>query len=231
MLHRFATIVPLVLIAGSTLMLFFINLSGVQDSLTFLNKFYFSKATVKYERYWTMYAMCTPLGNGQVQCTKKEPAYPYDPVKNLGAGFVPEEFDKNQKTYYYLSRIAYAAFLLALLLSIMSLLPVTISCCAWHGFLTGFFASFVIGGALLFDVIAASLQTAAHVKGVNAFKKAGFLAQLGTPMFVCMWLSVATLFISWVWMIKVGVNGFHEIFGGSKKKHYDSELDYKEFLD
>lgn len=230
MLRRFATIIPFVLIAGSTVMLLFINLSGALNDLTFLNKFYFSTADDGYERRWTMYAMCTPLGDGKVQCTKKLPAYPYDPSRNLGASFVPEEFDKNQKTYFYLSKIAYLMFLLALLCSILSLLPVTISCCACTGFLTGFFASFVIGGALLLDVIACSLQTAAHVKGVNAFKKAGFLALLGTPMFVCMWLSVGTLFISWVWMIKVGVNGFNQIFG-SKKKEYDSELDYKELLD
>ncbi|PVH16048.1 uncharacterized protein CXQ87_003911 [Candidozyma duobushaemuli] len=232
MLHRFATFIPFVLIAGSTVMLLFINLSGASDNSVFLNKFYFSKATVKFERRWTMYAMCTPYGDGQVQCTKKSPAYPYDPSRNLGASHVPEEFDKNQKTYFYLSKIAYSMFLLALLCSILSLLPVTISCCACTGFLTGFFASFVIGGALFLDILACSLQTAAHVKGVNAFKKAGFSASLGTPMFVCMWLSVGTLFVAWVWMIKVGVAGFHQMFGGGKKKRsYDSESDGKNFSD
>lgn len=230
MLHRFATIIPFLLIAGSTVMLLFINLSGALEDLKFLNRFYFSKATVRFERRWTMYAMCTPYGDGQVQCTKKQPAYPYAPSENLGASYVPEEFENNHKTYYYLSKIAYLMFLLALLCSILSLLPVTILCCACNGFLTGFFASFVIGGALFLDILACSLQTAAHVKGVKAFKKAGFLALLGTPMFVCMWLSVGTLFVSWVWMIKVGVAGFQLMFG-KKKMVYDSELDGKNFLD
>lgn len=229
MLRRLFTLIPFVFVGGSALLLFLINLSGATSNLTFLNKFYFSSVTTTEETRWTMYAICTPAGEGNVSCSTREAAYPYSPADNFGKSLVPEDFVKNRNTYYYLLRIAYAWFVLALLFSLLSLMPILWSCC-FKGFLTGFFASFIIGTALFFTILGALFITAAHAKGVAAFKKAGYTAALGRNMILIVWLSVALLLASWLWMILVGVHGAKKTFESNsdsemEKGHNESDLE------
>lgn len=219
MLRRVFALVPFAFIGASAALLFFINLSGVSNDLTFLNKFYFSSVTTTEEVRWTMYAMCAPTSNGEVYCSAKQPAYPYSPSDNFGLSQVPSDFVKNRKTYYYLLRIAYAWFLLALMFSLLSLFPVFWSCC-FKGFITGFFASMVVGTATFFALMGAAFNTAVHAKGVAVFKKAGYTARLGKDMMVVMWLAVALLVVSTLWMFFIGVHGAHEKFGSSGKEDY-----------
>lgn len=225
MLRRVFTLVPLALIGASAALLFFVNLSGVSNDLTFLNKFYFSSVTTTEEVRWTMYAMCAPTSNGDVYCSNRQPAYPYLPSDNFGLSSVPEEFVKNRNTYYYLLRIAYAWFLLALMFSLLSLFPVLWSCC-FKGFITGFFASLVVGTAFFFAILGAAFNTGVHAKGVAVFKEAGYVAELGKDMMVAMWLSVALLLIATLWMFFIGIHAAHEKFGfGHKEKEVVYELD------
>lgn len=210
-MRRLLTIAPLTLVAGSSAMLFFILLTGATENLAFLNKFYFSSVTTSAETRWTLYAMCTPLADGTVYCSPKEAAYPYSPADNFGDNLVPAEFVKNRNTYYYLLRISYGWFLVALMFSLLSLAPILWSC-MWRGFLTGFFASFVVGMAFLFSVLGALFVTAAHAKGVHVFQKAGYQAKLGKVMMIIVWLHVALLLISWMWMIFVGLHGAEKVF-------------------
>lgn len=220
-MRRFLTLVPLLFLAGSTTMLIFINISGASTNNAFLNKFYFSSVTTTEEARWTMYSLCAPVGDGKVYCSAKKPAYPFSPEDNFGSSVVPEEFIKHRNTYYYVLRIGYAMYVLALPFAVFSLLPVLCTCCL-EGFLSGFFALAVVGLALFFSALGAAFKTAAHVKGVNAFKSAGYTAKLGVPMFVCMWLTVVLLLMLYLWMIFVGVHGARQLFEGP---HHHDHLD------
>lgn len=226
MLRRIFTLVPFILVAGSAVMLMLINLSGATNDLPFLNKFYFSSVTSTEEARWTMYSLCAPVGDGKVYCSKKQAAFPYSPADNFGKGVVPETFVKNRNTFYYLLRIGYACFLLGLLFSLLSLFPVLWSC-MFLGFITGFFASFVIGTAFFFTLLGAVFNTAAHGKGVAAFKKVGYTAKLGTSMMVVMWISVASLLLSWLWMVLIGLHAFQKKSAPppAAEKDDDSDLD------
>lgn len=226
-MRRLLTLVPFSLVAGSSVLLLFILLSGATDNLEFLNRFYFSSITTSAETRWTLYATCEPLNDGTVFCSARQAAYPYSPADNFGDELVPADFVKNRNTYYYLLRIAYAWFILALLCSLLSLGPILWSC-VWRGFLTGFFASFVVGMAFIFSLLGALFVTAAHAKGVQVFQKAGYPAKLGKDMMVIVWLHVAFLLASWMWMIFVGLHGAKEVFVGDSdlgKEDYGSDLD------
>lgn len=203
MLRKLVALLPLLLVAASTVMLVFINISGSTTSLTFVNRFYFSKITSPYDRRWTMYAMCAEV-DGVFECTLKKAAYPFEPAAQLAT--VPEEFVTHKKTYYYLLRIAYAMYLLALVAAVLTFLPLLFAFCL-PGFLTGIFASWWVFIAMFFTSLGSAFNTAAHVKGVKSFNAAGFEALLGVPMFVCMWLSVAFLLITYIWMMYIGVHG------------------------
>lgn len=228
LLRRFLTLVPLLLLAASSFMLILINVSGATTDNSFLNRFYFSSVTTTEETRWTMYALCAPVGDGKVYCSSKKPAYPFLPKDNFGEDVVPAEFVKNRNTYFYLLRVGYAMFLLALPFAVLSLLPVLCSCFL-AGFISAFLASCVVGSALFFSVLGAAFKTAAHVKGTNAFKKAGYTASLGTLMFVLMWMTVAFLLVSYLWMIFIGVHGARQLFGAHHHHQpvLDSELEYE----
>lgn len=208
-------------------MLVFINLSGANVNSTFLNKFYFSSVTSTEEYRWTMYSVCTSLSDGSAYCSKAKPAYPYAPADLFGATSVPQELVKLNKTFYYMLRVSYAFFLTALVFSVLSLLPVLCSC-ALAGMFTGFFASVPTGFAALFSLLATAFETGIHAKGVAVFKKAGYEAKVGIPMFICMWLTSAALLLTYLWMIRIGVHGVHEIYGalrGGGRSHYLSDSD------
>lgn len=227
MLKTLVHLTPLVLTAGSVAMLVFINLSGATANSTFLGKFYFSSVTSSDEYRWTMYSVCTTLGNGSAYCSKAKAAYPYTPADLFGAASVPVEFVKLNKTFYYLLKLSYAFFLMALVFSVLALLPVLCSC-ALAGVITGLFASIPTGFAALFSLLATAFETGIHAKGVAIFKKAGYEAKLGIPMFICMWLTTASLLITYLWMIRMGVHGVHEIYsslkgGGKHHKRSDSD--------
>ncbi|SGZ55894.1 CIC11C00000003063 [Sungouiella intermedia] len=228
-MRRLLTIVPFALVAGSCTMLLFVLLSGATDNLKFLNKFYFSSVTTSAETRWTLYAICSPNGDGTVYCSNREPAYPYSPSDNFGDSLVPNDFVKNRNTYFYLLKIAYAWFLLALIFSLLALGPILWSC-IWRGFLTGFFASFVIGTAFLFSLLGSLFITAAHVKGVKAFKKAGYQAKVGRDMMVVIWLLFVFLLASLIWMIFVGIHGAEEEFE-DHESHFEKHLRHSSELD
>lgn len=219
MLRRLFTIVPLALVVASAFMLFLINLSGLESTLSFLNKFYFSSVTTTEETRWYNYALCYP-SEDQLLCSGKVPAYPFSPADNFGASIVPEAFVLNRNTYYYLLRIAYAWFLLALLFAILSLFPILWSCC-WRGFISGFFASIIVGISLFFSILGALFETGVHALGVSVFKKAGYTAALGTNMMIIMWLTVAFMLIAWLWMFFVGIHGAEKVYDDSalEKSH------------
>lgn len=163
--------------------------------------------------------MCSQGNDGYV-CTKKQPAYPYSPGEQLS--IAPEKFVTEKRTFYYLLRVAYAMFVLALFFSLLSIFPILLTFCGL-GFLSGFLASWVVISALFFTAVGAALNTAAHVKGVKLFNEAGFTAHIGTNMFVFMWLTVALLLITYLWVTFVGIHGFREKFEHHEIEHHDEK--------
>lgn len=212
MLRRVFTIIPLVLLAGASLLLFFINLAGTNNS-GFLAKFYWSEVdsrdfdTSRDKVRWTLYSICAVKDGDNSDCTGASPAYPYSPVDNFDSlDNIPQKFIDNRDTYYYLSRFAYAFFLIGIVFSVLALIPTALSCCL-SGFVSGILSSIATGIALLFTAGGASFNTAAHVMGRNAFRDAGYSSNIGTNLFAVTWAAVACLLISFFWMCCVATRG------------------------
>lgn len=232
MLRRFLTFIPVILLLGSSLLLFLINLAGTRDSGV-LSRYYWSETNTSgisgsdFSRTrWTPYGICGVKDGRNSDCVKHSPAYPYSPRDNFkSSSGLPSSFNKSRDTYYYLSRFAYALFLVGLVFSLLSILPIIASCCG-IGFLTGMASFVVVGLALLFTLTATCLITAAHVKGRNAFNSAGHHSSLGVKMFAMAWAASACLLLAFAWTIMMTVLGIKRKLGNRNEKS-DSEADHK----
>lgn len=234
MLRRIFTIIPIILLCGAALLLFFINLSGAQHSGV-LNNFYFSEVDSRDlggswdKTRWTLYGICGVRLGRNNDCTGNSPAYPYSPRDNFDSlDNIPQTFIDNRNTYYYLSRFAYAFFLIGIIFAVLALVPTILSCCL-HGFVTGIISSIFAGISLLFTAAGAAFTTAVHVMGRNAFNNAGMSSSLSTKTFGVLWAAVACLLISFIWMCVVSASGA----GKKYKKKYatDSHESYVEAKD
>lgn len=228
MLRRIFTIVPIFLLIGASLLLFFINLAGANNSGVLAN-FYWSEVDARQfdigrnKVRWTLYSICGVKDGDNADCSSTSPAYPYSPVDNFDSlENIPKEFIDNRDTYYYLSRFAYAFFLIGIVFAIIALIPTLLSCCV-SGYVTGILSSIAVGIALLFTAAAASFNTAAHVKGRNAFRDAGYSSNIGTNLFAVTWAAVACLLLSFIWMCCVAIRG-----ASKKLKHADDHESYVE---
>lgn len=213
MLRRLSAILPIILLLGSGLLLFFINLSGATNSGV-LARFYWSEAETSniqgahfQKTRWTSYSSCEGSSGVNSDCTKHSPAYPYSPRDNFGSSSsLPTSFNKHRDTYFYLSRFAYAFFLIGLVFNVVALAPVFLTI-FFSGLLTGLISTLAVGLSLLFTLGAACFITAAHVKGRNAFKDDGYNAHLGVKAFGITWAAVACLLLSFAWAITISALG------------------------
>ncbi|EGV66761.1 hypothetical protein CANTEDRAFT_112163 [Yamadazyma tenuis ATCC 10573] len=225
MLRRVFTFVPVILLLGAALLLFFVNLAGANPSGV-LGKFYWSEVDSSSfnapwdKARWTLYSLCGEQNGRNYDCTSTKAAFPYSPKDNFGsAENLPQEFIKHRKTYYYLSRFAYAFFLIGIVFAILAIIPTVLSCCL-SGFITGILGSIAAGVSLLFTTAGAALNTAAHIKGRNAFNKAGFTSSVSSVMFGITWAAVACLLLSFLWMCFVAGRG-------ASKKLYSGRDDHE----
>lgn len=225
MLRRLLTVVPLILLLGAALLLFFINLTGANNSGV-LGEFYWSEVDgardfgMPWDKArWTLYNLCGVNKDGRnYDCTSTTPAYPYSPVDNFATTRdIPQTFIDNRDTYYYLSRFAYAFFLVGIVFSVIAVFPTLLSCCV-KGFITGILSSVATGIALLFTAAGAAVVTGAHVMGRNAFNDDGHSSHVSAKNFGILWAAVACLLISFVWMCVVSAKG-------AAKKHHQKHAD------
>lgn len=196
-------LVSIILLAGSSLLLFFILLAGIKSDGNVLNKWYFISAdtsklpgaTYPVTR-WSLYGICgyetgesvTKPGNF-IGCTDHKADYPFDPVRN----FKPEngtwngtwtEFETDR--YYYETRFQFPFYLIALFFNTVALFASVFSCFRWVA----------IGNTVLscltfiFSTCAASLTTAAYVQAKNVFKKHDADAKVGATLFGFAWAVV-----------------------------------------
>lgn len=160
-------ITALILTAGGIVLQFFIILSGINSSP--LNLVYFlqtstngitgaagSRGAGLNPARWTYLAICGADGSRNVNCSSKGAAIPFDLPRNFGTTQgVPQQFiDANY--YYYLSRVAWAFYLIALFFAVVTFFISLLAICARLGaYLTGFFGLI----AFMAQAIAASLMT------------------------------------------------------------------------
>lgn len=155
----------IVLVAGGIVLQFFIILSGI-NSLP-LNLVYFLQADttsiqggndrIRDPARWTYLAICGVDGTRNANCGPMGAAIPFDPARNFGTEQgVPEQFLTNRNKWYYLSRVSWALFLVALFLSVIGFFVSLLAICARLG---GYMAGFFVLGAFFFQTVAAALMT------------------------------------------------------------------------
>ena len=161
-------ITALILTAGGIVLQFFIILSGINSSP--LNLVYFLETTTNgitgatgsrgaglNPARWTYLAICGANGSRNANCSSKGAAIPFDLEQNFGTTTgVPQTLLDHHNTYYYLSRVAWAFYLIALFFAVITFFISLLAICARLGaYLTGFFGLL----AFMSQAIAAALMT------------------------------------------------------------------------
>lgn len=207
-------------LAGSTLLLLFIVMSGSTNHFPF-NRFYWLKADTSdiSNAYpttsWTFWGICE---SGDFSKCKLGPAYPLSPVDNFETERnVPLDFVDNRDTYFYLTRFAFAFEIIALCFAGVSLIIDVLGLC--FNVIDRVVIAF-ISFALFFCAGFAALQTAAVVLARNAFSDEDKYAHIGVKMMALTWAAVACLFI--VWMITCFAN-----IATSYRKHMSRVQEYR----
>lgn len=196
----------------------FIVLGGAVDHFPF-KKFDWLKADTSgiqgayQESRWYFWGVCD---SSDLSSCHLGPAYPISPNRNFGTEQgVPSDFINDDSTYYYLSRFAFAFFIIGFIFTALALL-VDIA-----GFCFDFIERIVITlvtFALFFTAGFAAFQTAVTVMSRNAFHNNGNSAKLGVQGMAIMWTSVACLAI--IWFITCANN-----IATSYKKHLSNVRD------
>ncbi|QPG73113.1 hypothetical protein FOA43_000418 [Brettanomyces nanus] len=191
-----------ILIAGATLCLLFIILSGAVNHSPF-NQFYWLQAhTADIKNAggsvtrWTYWGVCHPNSvnsskNGN--CTQLGPDIPLSPFDNFGnSTSLPHEFVSNRDTYYYLSRFSFPLLFVAFGFSAISFIGQFLTpCWAAMRHVTFFFVSL----GLIFCLAGAACQTAVSVLARKQFTNSKMAAKIGASMFGLVWAATACLLI------------------------------------
>ncbi|KAK9459925.1 SUR7/PalI family-domain-containing protein [Lipomyces oligophaga] len=197
----FTSLGPFVLTAGSTLLLLLVLLSGTYDHTPLDELFYLEADTSGISgapdtSRWTLWNRCSVRDGDNYGCTSNKPAYPFQPQSNFGTtSGVPSDFISNHKTYYYLSRFAFAFYFIATGFSAFAFIVGVLALCSRLG---AGLASFFSFWALITSATAVSLSIATAIKGRNTFQNAGYNAHIGVKFFAFSWAVVAILLLSYV---------------------------------
>ena len=156
----------MILLAGGIVLQILVILSGLKGSP--VNQIYFLqadtssiKSTSLYYHNparWTYLDICGVSPSGKnMDCSKKSADIPFDPVKNFGTTKgVPSEFVKNPHRYFYLSRVAWAFYLIALAFAALALLA---SLAALFARLGAYMSGLTTFLAMICQAVAAALMT------------------------------------------------------------------------
>lgn len=185
-----------IFLAGTTLVLIFLTLSGATNHFPF-NTFYWVRGDTSaisgapVQSAWTFWGVCDYNDFGS--CTSG-PAFPISPVDNFGTTVnVPSDFVTNRNTFYYLTRFSFAFLLLGLAFAGFAFFIVIVGFC--FSVVDKVVAGLVVF-ALFFISATASLQTAANVLAKNAFTNDGLSAHIGVKSMALLWTAEACLLIA-----------------------------------
>jgi len=193
-------LLSLVLLAGAVLLQIFIVLAGVTNS-TPVNLVYFLETTTngipgaRNPSRWTLFYICGADGSHNANCGSPVPALPFNPPGRSNFDTetgVPDAFIGTNR-YFYLSRFAFAFFLISLVFGVIALFTGLLALCTRLGAYLSSFNTFVAMG---FQVLFAALMTAWSVLGRNHFRNAGQDAHLGRYAYGFSWAAVACYFLS-----------------------------------
>lgn len=198
-----AYVTQLVLLAGTTLLLVFIVLSGSIEHSP-INKFYWIEADTSNIAgapdisRWTFWGLAQKENGSSVQADLS-PGYPFSPVDNFGTTVnVPQSFISNRSAFYYLSRFAFAFYWITLAFVGVSLI---LSCFVVCSNSIIKINGWLISAGLLFGAGATAFETAISVMGRSAFHSENKYAHLGVALLAISWAAVACLiilfFLSW----------------------------------
>ena len=155
----------MLILAGGIVLQFFVILSGAVKGSP-VNKVYFLQAStagitagkqnIPNPARWTFFAICGVANNLDSMCGKVHAALPFDPPHNFDTTTgVPHQFINTHK-YYYLSRVTFALYLVALFFAVCALLLSVFALCArLASYLTGFTTLL----ACFFQAVTAALMT------------------------------------------------------------------------
>jgi len=232
--------VSLILLAGGILLDFFVILSGaIQGGIE--NKVYFLQAktngingnNVPNPARWTYFALCGEKNGHNAMCGKVRAALPFNPIGNENFGTkqgVPMDFVMNPNTYYYLSRVMWAFYLIALFFAVCALFLSVLALCTRLG---AYLAGATTFTAAMSQAVAASLMTfvilyrslemlkltmrhrAWTILARNAFKQNSQQAQLGVYAYGFTWGSFACYLIAMVLFCVGGAAGKSSSEGSS----------------
>jgi len=184
-------------------MLFLVLLGGTNGHSP-LNKIYFLWADTSnipgapVLSEWTLWNFCDS-DNGKVygntiNCGSVHAANPFLPQQNFGTTKnVPADFLNNHRTYYYLSRFAFAFYLISLFFMLCSMLTGVLALCSRLG---SALSAVAAGWAMFCVITCASLMTATYTLGRSTFHQAGLNAGLGFYAFGFTWGAVGCMLVS-----------------------------------
>lgn len=216
--------ISLLVTAGGCVMMFMVLLGGTRDSAP-LNKIYFLWADTSNipgapaTAEWTLWNVCDSINAGAggrtTNCGSVRAANPFVPQQNFGTtDGVPGDFLSDRRTYYYLSRFAFAFYLISLFFMLCSLLTGILALCSRLGSALSAVAS---AWALFCTITCASLMTAVYVLGQSTFKGDGRSAGLGVYAFGFTWGSVGCMLVSTV-LYCIG-------FGASRRHRHERSIE------
>lgn len=225
----------LVLLAGGILLQFFTILTGAINSSP-LNQFYFLEASTnnianaRNPSRWTFFAICgaDPSTGHNANCGNIVPALPFDPPRNFGTEEnVPEQFI-GTNMYFLLSRFMFAFYLIALFFAAIALLSGVLALCSRLG---GYLSAMTTAVALFFQALAAALLTAWVIKGRDAFRSAGFEADVGRYLLGFAWASMACFFLATILFCLGGRAGHDRSSSVKRSRSTRSNRSRGSFLD
>lgn len=217
--------VSIIVLAGGVLFQFFVILSGVINDSAPFNRVYFLQADtsgisgggnnfVPNPARWTYFAACGVRDGRNANCGKVNAAMPFDPVRNFGTqNNVPEGLVQHPSQYYYMSRVMWAFYIIALFFAVVALLLGVFALCSR---LAAKFTGLVTIIALVMQAVTAALMTYVYqrltklislanmvrrawtVKGRAAFRSNNQDAKLGTYAYAFTWSAFACFLISTV---------------------------------
>jgi hypothetical protein len=145
-------------------MQFLVILSGLNSSP--VNQVYFLQADtsgvtngnsiLQNPTRWTYLAICGMQDGLNANCGPTHAAIPFDPPRNFDTtNGLPEQFS-GTKYFYYLSRVAWAFYLVALFFAVVTFFVSLLAICARLG---GYMAGFFGLAAFMFQALCSSLMT------------------------------------------------------------------------
>ncbi|AMD21588.1 HFL268Wp [Eremothecium sinecaudum] len=199
------------LLAGNAFLLLLIVLSGSIEHRPF-SKLYWVEADTSGipnapdQTRWTYWGRCSKENDRNANCLSS-PAYPMSPQDNFNTrNDIPTDFVENRDSYYYLSRFAFCAFLVAFAFLGIAAIFHVFSWCS-YSFAKVVFTLVLLGS--LFDLGAVACQTAVSVMTRDRFNGGNRQASLGAALFGIAWTSAlcslltffgtGTSFISRAW--------------------------------